>query len=111
MDSLGKGTLSRSTKKYDYFPETGKYAFRKDANPKAPDYLGRLTLAIDGVEVKVSLSGWVRRGQEGKPGFLSISAEYDKHETHRLTIHGKQAEPAKHDTQEDAQQFDEDLPF
>lgn len=111
MDSLGKGTLNRSTKKYEYFPEIGKFASKYDANPKAPDYFGRLTLTIDGVEVKVNLSGWVRRGKEGKPGFLSISAEYDKQETHRLAIRGEQAEPAKHDTQEDTQQFDEDLPF
>lgn len=112
-ESLGKGSISRNTYKYDYNPETGKYAFKSDANPKGPDYAGSITLTLPTGQIKLRLTGWVRRAQDGKPPFLSVALEYSRDEQRRLDlgIPKSQANACNPPPQEAAKDFDEDLPF
>ena len=82
------GTLSRSKKKYELDPVTGRYNKRPDANPRGPDYYGTFKLAIPGVQepFKIYVNAWLRKGQDGS-AFLSVSGEPDRDE-HRLLSFG-----------------------
>lgn len=112
-ERIAQGTLNRSKYKYDFDPTTGKWSLKQGANPKGPDYSGLITLDLPGGPIKLRLSGWVRRAQDGKPGFLSLSAEYPMDEQRRLQVSGAApaADTLPPDTPTDKPEFDEDLPF
>lgn len=112
-ESLGKGSISRNNYKYDYNPETGKYTFKEGSNPKGPDYAGSVTLALQNGQIKLRLTGWVRRAQDGKPPFLSIALEYPRDEQRRidLVVSKSQANSCNPPQEEEANAFDEALPF
>lgn len=89
------GTLSRSKKKYELDPVTGRYNKRPDANPRGPDYYGTFKLVIPGVHepFKIYVNAWLRKGQDGS-AFLSVSGEPDRDE-HRLLALGGFNPPTK----------------
>lgn len=91
-ESIGKGSLSRSKLKYTLTPE-GKYVFNKDANPKAPDYFGSIHINVDGADVELRLSGWIRDGKAKGEKFLSLAVEYGKNESNRLALKGAEQQP------------------
>lgn len=111
------GTLSRSKKKYEFDPVTGRYTKRPDANPRGPDYYGTFKLAIPGVQepFKIYVNAWLRKGTDGS-AFLSVSGEPDRDEHRTLAFGGiampKQAQPSGQRPATIPPQDDEDpLPF
>lgn len=121
LPPVARFTMRRSEFKYDYHPDTKKYTLKPNANPKAPDYFGTLSLAIvPGADpVKLRLSGWVvksdpKSGKEEDVRFvLSGSADYHKDETRRLDIKARDAFPAtpQQPEQQEPQEDMSDLPF
>ena len=110
------GILSRSKRKYDLDPTTGRYVKRADANPKAPDYYGTFKIAIPGGEepFRVYVGAWIRKGQDGS-SFLSVSGDADRDEHRTLSIGGialpQAAAERPHVQAVPPVPEDEDLPF
>ena len=106
-EQAGRGTLSRNPRKW------GASGMLPDANPKAPDYTGKLRINAGGQEVLLYLSGWARKGEDGTP-FVSVAVEYPHNSGTRLTVACADAEddglpkfPATQPTPVD----DDPLPF
>ncbi len=62
---------------------TGRLAlFRNDKgdNPKRPDYRGLGEITVDGREVPVRLSGWIRKDKKGD-AYISMALELDERQT------------------------------
>jgi uncharacterized protein (DUF736 family) len=114
-ETLGKGSLRSSNRKYSLTPE-GKYVVSISANPKAPDYFGSVRIVVNGEEVELTLSGWIRDGQQKGEKYLSLAVEYGRNETKRLALlEGSKEVPAEFE--EDsfptpiADDSDDPLPF
>ena len=106
-EQAGRGTLSRNPRKY------GAGGMLPDANPKAPDYTGKVRLQANGQEVLLYLSGWAKKGDDGN-AFISFALEYPHNSEVRLTVAGAGVEddglpkfPATQPTPVD----DDPLPF
>lgn len=82
-EKLGDGILSRNKNKYEV--RDGKWAVLPGAE-KRPDYTGQQTLKVAGGELKIYISGWIRKANKDGAPFLSLQFEYAKNETRRLTI-------------------------
>lgn len=103
---LIKATISRSTQKWK--AENGRWVVRPDAKQGAPDYWGTGELILPGVSepVKVTLSGWLRKGKQSGRVYLGLTVSYDNNEQRRVTLDGTIRAPAPDDNISDA-----DMPF
>lgn len=105
-EQAGRGTLSRNPRKY------GQMGILPDANPKAPDYTGKVRLQVAGKEVLLYLSGWAKKGDDGN-AFISFALEYPHNSGTRLAIAGSEADDGlpKFPATSPAPVDDDPLPF
>ena len=103
---LIKATISRSTRKWK--AENGRWVVRPDSKQGAPDYWGTGELLLPGVSepLKVTLSGWLRKGKQSGRVYLGLTVSYDAEEGRRVTLDGSIRAPAPSDDISDA-----DMPF
>ena len=107
-EQLGRGTLRRNERKYE--DRGGKYVAIA-GKEKHPDYTGKVKLKVAGGEIDAYLSAWVRKSEDGK-AFMSLTLEYPKNESRRLTIAGatQRVTNVEHDGL-DVTEEGEDIPF
>ena len=107
-DKAGSGSLRRNENKYEEINGKPVVIAGKE---KHPDYKGKIDLVVGGTTLKVYVSSWVRKGQDGTP-FMSLSLEYPNNESRRLTIAGATQRVTNVDPDGiNVTETDEDLPF